>query len=351
MFLLDFFDLISIVVPVYNVEPYLNRCVESLVGQTYSNLQIILVDDGSKDNCPYICDKWATLDKRIEVIHKLNSGLGLSRNEGLKQVKGKYVCFVDSDDYIHETTVEKLYNRIEENDADICYYGCVDIVQGKSHIKQPPNELNYIGSSGRAKFAAKLIGNAPHDREPLFSGVSACYAFYKADFLRQNKIQFHSEREQYISEDLIFNLTACLYADRITILPESLYYYVLRNDSLRSTFRADRFEKSKKMYKKLLEFSELFRLGEDGHLRAANYFLQTTIACTKMEVINKPRKKALQAIRGYMNDQILMNIIHQYPLNQLPWKQRLFGFCVKLRSARGAYALSFLQNRVVNSRI
>ena len=93
-------DLISIIIPIYKVEKFLDRCVESVVNQTYSNLEIILVDDGSPDNCPYMCDEWAEKDSRIKVIHKLNGGLSDARNEGLKSSTGKYVGFVDSDDWI-----------------------------------------------------------------------------------------------------------------------------------------------------------------------------------------------------------------------------------------------------------
>ena len=93
-------ELITIIVPVYKVEKYLDRCVQSIVDQTYTNLEIILVDDGSPDNCPKMCDEWAKKDKRIKVIHKQNGGLSDARNAGLEKAKGKYVGFVDSDDYV-----------------------------------------------------------------------------------------------------------------------------------------------------------------------------------------------------------------------------------------------------------
>ena len=102
-------DLISVIVPVYNVESYLNRCIESLVRQTYKYLEIILVDDGSLDGCPHICDKWSERDNRIHVIHKTNGGLSSARNAGLKVAKGEYIAFLDSDDWIHTKFIEHLY--------------------------------------------------------------------------------------------------------------------------------------------------------------------------------------------------------------------------------------------------
>lgn len=92
--------LISVIVPIYNVESYLNRCVESIVNQTYQNLEIILVDDGSPDNCPQICDDWARKDSRIKVIHKENGGLSDARNAGMNIATGEYISFIDSDDYV-----------------------------------------------------------------------------------------------------------------------------------------------------------------------------------------------------------------------------------------------------------
>lgn len=124
-------DLISVIVPVYNVEKYLNRCIESIVQQTYKNLEIILVDDGSPDNCPQICDEWAQKDPRIKVIHKKNGGLSDARNVGFQSACGKYICFVDSDDWIEVDFCEVLLSAIVEYDCDIaaCGYRKTDVVK------------------------------------------------------------------------------------------------------------------------------------------------------------------------------------------------------------------------------
>ncbi len=112
-------DLISIIVPVYKVEEYLDKCIESIVNQTYTNLEIILVDDGSPDNCPEICDKWAERDNRIKVIHKSNGGLSDARNAGLSVATGDFIAFVDSDDYIETDMYEKLLDVALRNNTDI----------------------------------------------------------------------------------------------------------------------------------------------------------------------------------------------------------------------------------------
>ena len=112
-------ELISIIIPIYNVEKYLHCCINSVIRQTYKNLEIILIDDGSPDNCGKICDEYAKKDNRIKVIHKENGGLSSARNAGLDIAKGEYISFVDSDDYVAENFIEKLYKLCKENDADI----------------------------------------------------------------------------------------------------------------------------------------------------------------------------------------------------------------------------------------
>lgn len=111
-------DLISVIVPIYNVEQYLDRCMESIVHQTYRNLEIILVDDGSQDRCPQMCDEWAEKESRIRVIHKKNSGPGNARNSGMEIMAGDYVMFVDSDDYLSQDAVQVLYERLIADGSD-----------------------------------------------------------------------------------------------------------------------------------------------------------------------------------------------------------------------------------------
>lgn len=113
---------VSVIIPVYKVEKYLDRCMESVVRQTYKNIEIILVDDGSPDNCPQMCDEWAKKDNRIKIIHKKNSGQADARNQGMKISTGEYICFVDSDDYIDRTEIEKCINNAVRNSSDVVIF-------------------------------------------------------------------------------------------------------------------------------------------------------------------------------------------------------------------------------------
>ena len=133
-------DLVSIIVPVYNVEQYLDRCLDSLVRQTYSKIEILLVDDGSTDGSGALCDAWQRRDHRIRVFHKPNGGLSDARNHGLERASGDWVCFVDSDDWFDLRFVETMLGALEDTGADVaeCDYVCTD--GSESVNAQPPSE-------------------------------------------------------------------------------------------------------------------------------------------------------------------------------------------------------------------
>ena len=123
--------MISVIVPVYNVEKYLDRCVKSILSQSFSDFELLLVDDGSPDRCGEMCDEYAKGDSRIKAFHKRNGGLSDARNFGIEKALGEYLMFVDSDDYIHEQMLETLHRLITENDADLAVCSAMDVFEGK----------------------------------------------------------------------------------------------------------------------------------------------------------------------------------------------------------------------------
>ena len=163
--------LITVIVPVYKVEKYLEKCVKSILNQTYENLEIILVDDGSPDNCGNMCDELAKQDSRIRVIHKSNGGLSSARNAGLDVMTGEYVGFVDSDDYIDAASVPKILSWIDREEADICFLirACSD----KIHACQP--HVSQFCGHGRFSFLFDFITN---ETELGFPSVSFFLSFF-----------------------------------------------------------------------------------------------------------------------------------------------------------------------------
>lgn len=161
-------ELVSVIVPVYKVEPYLDRCVASILAQTYPNLEVILVDDGSPDNCPALCDAWAQRDARIRVIHKKNGGLSDARNVGLDAASGAYISFVDSDDYIAENFIETLYDLLHEYHTDISAVHWKLVYADAPEVPAPLSSRNVT-----------LFQGADAIRELFTEDTYACYAWNK----------------------------------------------------------------------------------------------------------------------------------------------------------------------------
>jgi len=212
-------DLISVIVPVYKVEPYLDRCVASILNQSYTNLEVILVDDGSPDNCPALCDAWAARDSRIKVLHKKNGGLSDARNAGLDASSGAYISFVDSDDYVAKTFIETLYRLLCEYHTDI---------SAVSRLKVRSTDAVFPAES--ASPNVMLFQNADAIKELFTEDTYACYAWnklYKRELF--DAIRFPVNRAM---EDLAIAHKILLAAGRIVYSDAKLYCYYQRDDSI-----------------------------------------------------------------------------------------------------------------------
>lgn len=210
-------DLISIIIPVYKVEKYLEKCIESVLKQTYTNLQIILVDDGSPDNCGKICDEYAKKDSRIEVIHKANGGLSDARNVGISKAKGRYIGFVDSDDYIKEDMYEILLNLIKKYDADVSICNLYDVIDGNECIR---NKENGIREYSRIDILKEIL---------LDKNIQS-YAWnklYKKELFDEIKYPIGKKYEDIGTTFYLFEK-----CNKIVVTSEPEYYYLKRADSL-----------------------------------------------------------------------------------------------------------------------
>lgn len=209
--------LISIIIPVYKVEKYLEKCIQSLINQTYENLQIILVDDGSPDNCGKICDEYAKKDHRIEVIHKSNGGLSDARNKGLEIAKGEYIGFIDSDDYIESDMYEVLYNLLKQYNADVSICNFYTVSQGKIAIK---NAENGIKEYNRIEIL----------KEVLLDNNIQSYAWnklYKKELFDEIKYPVGKKYEDIGTT--FYLLEKC---NKVVVTEKPEYYYINRQDSI-----------------------------------------------------------------------------------------------------------------------
>lgn len=279
---------VSVVLPIYNVEKYLNRCLESIVNQSYQNLEIILVDDESPDRCPKICDEWAAKDSRIKVIHKKNAGLGYARNTGIENATGEYICFVDSDDYIALDTIEKAYRSGMESKSDIVYYGynLVDSNGKVAQVFKPKIDKSiYKGKEVTDTFFPELISTDYSKKKRMNLMLSACTALFSMKLINDTNWRFVSERE-IISEDVysltrLFGSITC-----VSVVPEACYYYCQNNTSLTRTYRKDRYEKIKVFYDKAILLCQDLKFPEVVEKRFASVYLAFVIAALKMIVLS-----------------------------------------------------------------
>lgn len=324
--------LISVIVPIYNTEKYLNACVDSILKQTYKNIEIILVDDESPDNCPAICDNLADKYDNITVVHKKNEGLGLTRNAGLIVAHGDYVCFLDSDDTLDEDTfsgcVEALYDRC----ADACFYGRkTGNKDGSFSVNSNiPQKLEYNKDEVKQGFAPRYLGQLPDDDGAEYIQASACCAMYRRSVIVNNNIQFLSERE-YLSEDTLFNLEFCKYAEKVIIIPKDYYNYTYNGESLTKKYNPNRFYQLKNFFKILLQKKEDYSYVSDCDRRVSFLFYVYLRHTIEYEV--KSRKingtvNSFRRINEICKDDFIIDFIANMDMESLSKKRKLFIYLV-----------------------
>ena len=211
---------VSIVVPIYGVEKYLNQCLDSILAQTLTDIEIILVDDGSPDKCPQIIDEYAKKDKRVVAVHQPNGGYGVAVNHGIKLAHGKYIGVVESDDWIEPTMYEHLYETAEKEKAEVCkgsFYWVVNSAENDMFVFEPYMNLAEKGEVFSLKDKPALI----KDHSSLWSAI------YRKDFFDKFNIKLQ-ESPEACYQDWPFVATVYSVATRITMLPEPVYFY--RND-------------------------------------------------------------------------------------------------------------------------
>ena len=211
-------DLISVIVPVYKVEEWLDQCVESIVNQSYKNLEIILVDDGSPDNCPQMCDEWAKNDERIKVIHKENGGLSTARNAGLDICSGEYISFIDSDDYIHKDMYINMLEDLKRTDSDIVK--CGRYIDSDGKISE-----NRVLDSEKEYNHDEILDCFFYHKDDFCSGVWD--KLYKAELFKGIRFPDGLNSEDYYIYGVIYNRANKLYYNN-----KYYYYYRIREDSI-----------------------------------------------------------------------------------------------------------------------
>ena len=320
--------LVTIVVPIYNVEKYLDRCLNSIVAQTYKNLEIILVDDGSPDQCPQMCEEWKVKDSRITVVHKANAGLGMARNTGIDYATGEYIFFFDSDDYIALDTVEKCICKAQATQSDTVLYGRNEVYPDGS-VKKIDNQIPKPVYQGEEIVNVLLPGLYTYG---FGYGVSAWSKMFCMRIIRDHNLRFWSERE-VISEDAFFCLDYFAKSSRVALIEDKLYFYFKNDKSLSRSYRADRQQRNDEFVLKAMQKVRELRLPKTvlGHLEA-RYQMYSLAAMKLTAAADMPSHQKKSELRKIYKDQTLRNTITWDVLRRGTRSIAVFMLLIKMRA-------------------
>jgi glycosyltransferase involved in cell wall biosynthesis len=335
---------VSIIVPVYNVEKFLFRCINSLINQSLKEIEIILINDGSTDSSPRICDYFSSLDTRIKVLHKQNEGLGLARNSGLFLAVGEFVAFVDSDDFVDLKMYETLYFSATNLHLDILFCGYNRVVKNKIFQNSKSGVLKLFSNKCQIDyFLLDMIGTPPDYYDDRKYQMSTCIAIYSNHILKSNNIIFFSEKE-FISEDLIFHIDVLQKVCKIGVLSDSFYFYCDNDDStsLTKNYRNDRFLQYINLY------HEICSRFPHKHIKIrANRLLigYTRSLLFSLFTYRIPLSNKINIIKSFCYNEIFDSIYLNYDHHKLPFSTKIIFYMTKWKFIYLLLITSYLKNK------
>ena len=327
--------LFSLIVPIFNVEEFLKVCLDSIVNQTYKDLEIILVDDGSPDGCPQICDEYALKDSRIKVIHKDNGGLMSARQAGLRVATGDYVGFVDGDDYIEPDMYEKIANVIEKHSPDMvaCNF-FLDYSDKSVKSEQILNREYYSREELEKEIFPYMLYNPPYYR---FGVYPCCWAkVFKRELLEQ--VLFGITSKIKIGEDAAFTYPCLLKASSLAFVESSLYHYRVNDVSMTKAYDKN-LENTINIPIKIL--SNAFS-GEASLLSQIDYYrlymFEFVIRNEANENCKKTKGEIKKTFNKFLDDDTFVESIKKIDVNALPQKAKFLQKAVINKNSEGVYA-------------
>lgn len=323
----------SVILPIYNVEKYLHRCVRSVLSQSFADFELILVDDGSPDSCPRLCDEFAAQDARIRVIHKENGGLSSARNAGAEIARGQYIWWVDSDDWIEQGALQRLYDASCESLPEAIKFNHLRCGAQVTPVKSSVP----AGMYERAQLK-ELLGEA--FTSPSRFGLSAWTYVYRRDAAA--KMKFVSER-QVGSEDYLFNLMLLPGLKNMLVLSDALYYYDLREGSLTQRYRKNMASQYALLCARLMDFYQ--ETGKDRELGAlvSRFYVWHLMmgTCIQHEYSRISRehsmKDARRNVRAMLADPEFQRALRRSDKANLPLKKRVWLAAMALRMESAFY--------------
>ena len=237
---------ISIIVPIYKIERYLRQCIDSILTQTFTDYELLLIDDGSPDGCPAICDKYAEKDERIRVIHKPNGGLTSARNEGVENTKGEWIMHIDGDDWVEPTYIEELYNAAINNDADIAICGFRFAFEDGTYIEEHPTVWDNNKSDSVNRYIASVW-------------TTAWGSIHKSSIYKDKGVR--SPKNITFCEDFHLMIRLIFFANKVVSIDRPLYFYRQQQSSIVHSTSFEKIQRDElTTYKEISEF--LYNQGE-----------------------------------------------------------------------------------------
>lgn len=328
---------ISVIIPVYNVEKYIDKCIQSVINQSMTDTEIILVDDGSTDKSLVKCKEWSQKDDRVRAIHQTNQGVSVARNRGIKESSGEWIAFIDSDDWIEPNYLEVLYKAaVRKNiDISICgfYFDYPDEIVVRGHYEKDMEfnrreEISQIQIQIFAKNMSKIRNNSG-DR----IGAPWCKLF-RSDFIKDNKLEFIPNLKR--SQDVVFNLFALEHAIKVIYTNQPLYHYRINPDSV------------------CVKFSKTILTNVNAYLNEMDAFITkyhendivfrdafSTKVCTSVykcmfqyffnENYSGSYRKMKRELNEYLSQNIFKNALKNVKYQNLDASEKVFVFCLKYR--------------------
>ncbi|MBQ6038595.1 MAG: glycosyltransferase family 2 protein [Bacteroidaceae bacterium] len=343
--------MISIIVPVFNVAAYLPKCLDSLINQTYQDLEIICVNDGSTDKSLDILQSYSEKDKRIKVISRENKGISATRNEALEVAMGEYIMFVDSDDWINVQTCEKALYSIEEHRCDLVLWSYIREFKGKSL----PNYLydqTKVWENGKS-LCRRIVG--PIDEElrtpqKLDSYGTVWGKLYKRELVERDiPIRFVDTKKIGTCEDILFNVEYSLRTNKTVYIPVLLYHYRKLNSSFTSKYRESLSEQWKELYKEMKNVLIQNNVFEDCR-RAYNNRISLGMVGLGLNITfsSYSFSKQQTMIKKILDSNHYKKAICSLSLNFFPIHWKFFYFCAQKGYANMVFALLKLINRIIS---
>ena len=339
---------VSIIVPVYNVENYIERCLNSLVNQTFKDIEIITINDGSTDKSLELINKYVKEDIRVSVIDLGDEGVSYCRNLGVEKANGKYIMFVDSDDWIDFNMVEVMYKKAEENNIDLVM--CSYIREFKDHSKEKifnlPEEIIYKEDKVKNELLRKLVGPVKEElsNPEMLDALGTVWGkLYRADIFKENKINFVDLKEIGSAEDTLFNIFTFNYLKKVMFLNKPMYHYWRDNPkSVTSQYNSKLKEQRKVFFKYISDFIKENNF-EQVFEEALNNRICTSvlglglIECSKNNKISGINK--IKNIKKIINEEYIRNAYKNLELKYFSIHWRVFYFFIKNKMSFCSYLM------------